>query len=199
MTSTIIYDSNKALPNPNNKTSEELMMDHLKTKLSEKFKSSIIDLVPEELFNKMMDLATDEFVNGPRSERFTKCNKYWNSTDTDNPKPGVNWTESVEVPNPHSKYNPVNDKKTLPGMIYLILVDKAKKDLLEYITTSEQFQQKWEGDKYIMPIVETILKGNADVFMRELVRNIMTQTMMNTINGLRSNNGMPSYVPHYVP
>ena len=44
----------------------------LRDRLQAKIKTSFVELIPEELFNAMLDSATDEFLHGPRSKRHVR-------------------------------------------------------------------------------------------------------------------------------
>ena len=162
--------------------------DVLKIKLADRIKTGFVDLLPAEAFDKMVEGALDEFLNGPRHKRFNK-RRDWKSTGGENGKGGY---VELEEPIENNKYSPAEDSNTLPGMIHLELKQMAAGMIKESLSGDSRFMalsntQSMIGD-YILQSVETMVKDNANEFMMALVGRIVNNAFMATMNSLRSNN-----------
>ena len=168
----------------------------LRDRLQAKIKTSFIELIPEELFNGMLDAAMDEFLNGPRSKRFRADSVYMSADDERNTT-GKSGYVTIEKPFIDDKYNVYADPNTLPGMIYLELVATAKANVKEIIGKDPRFTQQYDpnaGD-YITPIIEQIIGDNAAAFIQALMRNVVGYSIASAVQSIRNENGMGGYVP----
>ena len=168
----------------------------LRDRLQARIKTSFVELIPEELFNGMLDAAMDEFLNGPRSKRFKSESVYMTKDDARNTT-GTAGYVTIEKPFVDDKYNVYADPNTLPGMIYLELVAQAKANVKEVINKDPRFSQQFDpnsGD-YVMPIINQIVGDNAVAFIQALMRNVVGYSVAAAINGIRNENGMGGYVP----
>ncbi len=170
----------------------------IREKLSERLKTGFIELIPQETFDKMTDLAIDEFVNGAQHKRFKKASGY---LDKDHPNNNTGVTGHVEYMVPIVDYSPVNDSSTLPGMIYLELVKLAKDSIADTLSKDERFNSKYDADlsMCIIPILNKIVSDNAPVFMQALMNNVVQYSVAQSINNLRSSQGMGGYTPPVTP
>jgi hypothetical protein len=168
----------------------------LRDRLQEKIKSSFIELIPEQLFNGMLDAATDEFLNGPRSKRFKTDHQYLSADDARNPT-GKSGYVSFEKPTVDEKYNVYADTNTLPGMVYAEIVAMAKAKITELVAGDERFQQHWDCNtsNTVVPIIDKIVGDNAQAFMRAMMSQVVGWSVSQAINQMRSGNNMNSYVP----
>ena len=169
----------------------------LRERLQAKIKTSFVELIPEELFDGMVDAATDEFLKGPRSKRFQQGHEWLRAEDPRNTT-GKDGYCTFEKPIIDEKYNVYADTNTLPGMIYAELVARAREGLREALNADERFQQKWDPatQQMFLPIINQIVGDNAQAFMRALMGGILNSAMCNTINAIRSENQMPGgYMP----
>lgn len=176
---------------------QDPIMAAVREKLSERLKTGFIELIPQEIFDKMTDMAIDEFVNGPRNKRFKMSSEYMDSNDPRNTTGKYGYV-TIEVP--VADYSPISDPKTLPGMIYLELVERAKKSVSEALNSDERFQDKYNVDlqQNITPILNDIIRDNAPVFMAGLVQQLVQHTLGHAINSMRNGSGYQSYVPNPV-
>ena len=168
----------------------------LRDRLQAKIKHSFVELIPEELFNGMLDAAMDEFLHGPRSKRFKTTHEYLSANDERNTT-GRSGYCTFETPYVDDKYNVYADPNTLPGMIYLELVASAKANVKEIISKDPRFVQQYDANSgdYITPIIEKIIGDNATAFIQALMRNVVGYSIASAIQGIRNDNGMGSYVP----
>lgn len=181
------------LPN-NTGVFDDPVMASIREKLSSRLKVGFIELIPEEIFTKMTDLAIDDFVNGPRNKRF-KIESIWMGSD--NPLNTTGKANYVKVETPTNDYNPVSDPTTLPGMIYLELVALAKVSISKTIKEDPRFKETYDQNisSTIIPILDEIVSNNTEAFVRSLMSNIVNFTMSSAINNLRNTQGMGNYIP----
>lgn len=177
-----------------NPTPEDPIMAAIREKLSEKLKTGFVELIPKEVFDKMTDLAIDDFVNGSKSERLIREPVWMDASNPNNPT-GKSGHFDVFKPNP--KYNVVMDKNTLPGMIYLEIVKLAKENISKAVNEDPQFKETYDQNvgHMIAPVIAKIVEDNAAAFTRGLMANIVNFTMISAVNGLRNSNGMGNYIP----
>jgi hypothetical protein len=168
----------------------------LRDRLQEKIKSSFIELIPEQLFNGMLDAATDEFLHGPRSKRFKTETQYLGRDDERNTTGQAGYA-SFEKPCIDEKYNVYADTNTLPGMVYAEIVAMAKAKVTELVAGDERFQQHWDCNtgNTVVPIIDKIVGDNAQAFMRAMMSQVVGWSVSQAINQMRSGNNMGSYVP----
>ena len=168
----------------------------LRDRLQEKIKTSFVDLIPEELFNGMLDAATDEFLNGPRSKRFKTDHQYLSAEDARNTT-GKSGYVTFEKPCVDDKYNVYSDTNTLPGMVYAEIVAMAKAKVTDLVTNDERFQQHWDVNtgNTVVPIIDKIVGDNAQAFMRAMMSQVVGWSVSQAINQMRNGNNMGSYVP----
>ena len=168
----------------------------LRDRLQAKIKTSFVELIPEELFNGMVDAATDEFLKGPRSKRFKTEHQYLSASDERNTT-GRSGYVTFETPYTDEKYNVYADPNTLPGMIYAQLVAIAKDNLKAMLANDPMFKEEWDANaqQMVMPIVNQIVGDNALAFMRALMGNVVSSAMTGTMNAIRNDNGMGVYMP----
>jgi hypothetical protein len=111
--------------------------DVLKIKLADRIKTGFVDLLPAEAFDKMVEGALDEFLNGPRHKRFNK-RRDWRANGGENGKGGyVEYEEPIE----NNKYSPAEDSNTLPGMIYVELKLMASEMIKDSLNGDERFKE----------------------------------------------------------
>ena len=168
----------------------------LRDRLQAKIKHSFVELIPEELFNGMLDAAMDEFLHGPRSKRFKTTHEYLSANDERNTT-GRSGYCTFETPYVDDKYNVYADPNTLPGMVYAQLVTMAKDNLKAMLANDPRFKEEWNMDtqQMVMPIINEIIGDNAQAFMRALMGGIVGAAMISTVNAIRNDNGMGSYCP----
>ena len=168
----------------------------LRDRLQAKIKTSFVELIPEELFNGMLDAAMDEFLNGPRSKRFRSESVYITKDDPRNTTGSAGYV-TIEKPCVDEKYNVYADTNTLPGMVYAQLVVMAKDNLKTMLANDPRFKEEWDvnAQQIVMPIVNQIIGDNALAFMRALMGSVVSAAMMSTVNAIRNDNGMGGYMP----
>ena len=173
---------------------EDPIIKAVREKLSERLKTGFIELIPQEAFNTMTDLAIDEFVNGPKNERFIIDRVYLSVDDERNTTGSAGY---VQIKKPNDKYNPVSDSKTLPGMIYLELVKLAKENISKAVNEDKRFTSMYDVNvgNQVVPILNTIVKDNAAAFMQALMNNVVHFTLNSAINSLRNSQNMSTYIP----
>lgn len=156
------------------------LQETFKQKISDNLRESFMSMLPEEILSGLIDQALDEFINGPLVKRFETKSEWIN---------GCYQIVTTQVPN--SKYCAYNDSETLKGMIWQE-IQKIGKDLINKEFAKPEWQQKWDANsgvsEQVVPIVEEIIKGNAEVFMAGLIRNIISGAMLSTISTIRNNN-----------
>ena len=168
----------------------------LRERLQDKIKASFIELIPEELFNGMLDSAVDEFLHGPRRHRFRSRHEWLPADDVRNTT-GKSGYCSFEEPFVDEKYNVYADPNTLPGMVYAELVGTAKSRVAEAVKAHPGLQQQPDADtgNLIVPIVSQIVGDNAAAFMRALMTGVVSWTVSQAVNNMRAGVNMPGYVP----
>jgi hypothetical protein len=183
---------NTGLGNDNGFNRDEAIFQAIREKLASNMRTGFVELVPQEVFDKMTDLAIDEFVNGPRSKRFKANSLYLGPEDPRNTT-GKHGYVTVEVP--IADYNPVADKTTLPGMIFEEISNKAKENIAETLKNMPEFNTKYDADvgRNIVPLITDIVANNAGAFMTAMMNGVIQHTFIEAINAMRNGNGMNSY------
>ena len=178
----------------NEVVSDDPVMVAIREKLSQKVKTGFLELIPQEMFDNMADLAIDEFINGPRSKRFNKVRTFLQVDDERNKTGSAGY---FIIEEPVKDYNAVSDSSTLPGIIYLEIVKMAKENITKIFKEDPRFIAKYDsevGDN-IVPIINEIVGNNTEAFIRSLMTNIVNFTMVQAINQLRNSENMNSYIP----
>lgn len=177
-----------------NPTIEDPIMVAIREKLSAKLKTGFVELIPKEVFDKMTDLAIDEFVHGSKLKRYVRVSEWMDITNPNNP---TGKSGHIDVFKPDPKYNVVMDGNTLPGMIYLEIVKLAKENISKTINEDPQFKETYDQNvgHMIAPVISKIVEDNAAAFTRGLMTNIVNYTMMSAVNSMRQSNGMGNYIP----
>jgi hypothetical protein len=148
------------------------VIDTLQAKVSEKIKSSFLELIPEETFDSMVASAMHEFVNGTAWAKEKMQHKVWDPV------------QGIQIWAP---YNPTQDPDTLPGMIMGELKAEAKKRLIE-IMSAPEYQNIWKGSEQVAgKAISDIVANNSEQFVAalfgELVGKVLTQVRINMQQG----------------
>lgn len=141
----------------------------IQDKISEKIRSSFVDLIPQETFDKLVSTALDEFINGPRHKRF---------------KTVSDWSGKKETVD--ENYNVLNDPNTLGGMIMEALYKQGKEHLVNYLQ-SEAFKTTWSNGEYnACQLVKDAIGENSQAFVTALFSNLIQQAFMTTVNNMNN-------------
>lgn len=147
---------------------------NLQGKVAEKIRSSFMDLIPPEMFDKMVDSAMDEFINGNKEKRGRIASKTWN--------PLTSREELVQ-------YNPIFDSETLPGMIMVEIQKKGRAELIDILSSPDFTAGTWiNGKQAATTAVEDMIKKHAPDFVTALFSSLVNSAMTNITNSLRNNN-----------
>lgn len=157
----------------------------LQKRISERIRSNFVELLPQEAFDKMVDVAMDEFIHGPRAKRFFHEATY---PDGFNNPPVM--VEKPRAPDRDGKlYNPVDDPDTLPGMIMAEL-RKTGREKLATIMQGPEFQVIWNGSEDVASeTVKQMIGANAQMFVQAMFSGIVGRAVMEMGNNIR--NGRP--------
>lgn len=161
-------------------STEISLQQKLQEKISDRIRSSFIDMIPQEEFDKMVAAALDEFINGPEAKRFDW--KY---------PPGKYDGPRIKVPKSYdlgqAPYNPINDPSTFSGMIMQELKEQGKKTLLD-ILSKEPFMGIWSNrGQEASTIVKQAIGENVNIFVEKLFGNLVQNAMMQMQQAIQNN------------
>ncbi len=178
--------------------------DTLRERLMDKMKAAFIDAIPAAKMDAIMESAFDEFLNGPWIYRFKKMEKTIYSYDEGYDKtPGAEnvrrWNEPINPPTipdsygrPATAYVVTQDKNTLPGMIYAMILEYATEFAKKTFSGPEyQGNVDWNTNNvtFIEGVVLKYLQENTANFVQMMFANVMQGAMSMTLSNLRNNNG----------
>ena len=110
-------------------TADNALFTALKEKLNTSMKAAIIEMIPEEKYNELIEACFDEFMNGPRAYRFKNDTVYMDKDDARNPTGKAGYvtvvTELITPMKNNEKYFVNDDPNTLPGMLMKLLREEA--------------------------------------------------------------------------
>ncbi len=163
---------------------ELTIQETFKAKIDEKVRESFMELIPDELISSLVSSALDTYINGPRDKRFESKPVYDAVTGR---------TTLQEVTK--TGYDPHNDPNTLPGMIYLQLFELGKSAIAKEFERPE-WQSRWDNGQIIIPVINELVKDNADVFIQALLRSIVSSAMSNVISAIKQSNANIPFMPY---
>jgi len=157
----------------------------LQSKISEKIRASFIEFLPQETFDTMVESALEEFINGPRSERF-----FWETIYVDKTLDCPTGNKRIEKPRQYrhgdKQYDPAQDLNTLSGMITAEFKRQAQERMKDFFNSPEMLCI-WTGKQYAASTaVKEMVKDNSDLFVQELFSQSMSTIMANIRNNINS-------------